>query len=520
MNRFTTLSRFSKKAKIAVAVLLAVAVPTISFASWSPQRPTYTMQSPAPHVTFNSITDNPNYGDERTFFDVKSAANTSTGGFTDTMSVSNGQELLLRTYVHNNAASNLNGANFTGTGVADDTKVRVLIPTGTSNALRSISYVSSSDATPGTVSDTIDLSGNKAFKLDYVEGSAKAYTNAVPAGYAVNDSIVASGAPVGYTGPNGKMPGCLQYAAIVTIKVKVVMPEHTIEKSVRLKGQGPSDWKESVTAKPGDEVEWRIQFKNTGGTQLDDVKIVDALPNGMSVVPNTVELVNSNNPNGFKYGANAVQGRQINVDIGDYGAGSNAFLYFFTKVDQPATDECETITRINKAYATPQGQPTVVDDAQVVVDTEQECEEPFSFKCEGLTAVRVGGKKSREYKFTATAQTQGDVEIKQYVFTFGDDEDATVTANTVNHTYDAPGTYTATAKIITDKGTTQDICKVKIVIKETPEKPEVPEKPAKELPNTGPGEMLLGAFGTGTLGTAARSWYRSKRELKSKLLNR
>src|SRR3981081_2481322 len=111
------LSLLPKKVVAVAAGLVLVAGFTAAVHAWSPDRPTFTMQNPAPYVTFNSITNNPDYGDERTFFDGKDAANTASGGFVDTVNVTSGETVLLRMYVHNNAASNLNGANLDGTGV-------------------------------------------------------------------------------------------------------------------------------------------------------------------------------------------------------------------------------------------------------------------------------------------------------------------------------------------------------------------------------------------------------------------
>ena len=345
--------------------------------AWSPDRPTYTIENPAPHVTFNSITNNPNYGDERTFFDAKDAANTGKGGFVDKVNVQSGQEVLLRVYVHNNAADNLNDPNFTGPGVAKNTKVRIHLPTASANALRANAYVSADNAAPKEVADTVDLAGNGAFSVSYVPGSAVAYTNAVPSGIKLNDSIVTTGAPVGYNQADGVVPGCFKYDMIVTIKVKVQKPAYNVAKTVRFEGQTSSDWKESVTAKPGQTVEWRVAFTNTGSTSLKNVIVLDKVPAGMTVVPGSVRVFNANNPNGHTYQDNqAIQanGTQINVNIGDYAPTANAFVLFKTKV--PAEDklECGTSKFVNEAFATPEGSGSVNDIAQV--ETSKVCVKP------------------------------------------------------------------------------------------------------------------------------------------------
>src|SRR5690242_14541012 len=111
-------SRLPKKVLALSAGFVVVVGATAAAHAWFPDRPTFTMETPASYVTFDSITDNPNEGDERAFFSAKDAANTNSGGFTHSADVTTGETVMLRMYVHNDAASNLNGTNLDGTGVA------------------------------------------------------------------------------------------------------------------------------------------------------------------------------------------------------------------------------------------------------------------------------------------------------------------------------------------------------------------------------------------------------------------
>ena len=365
------ISHMPKKMLFALVTLATVAGITGVVSAWYPDRPTFTIQNPAPYATFNSITNNPNEGDERAFFEVKDATNTQTGGFAHTINnLNDGQELLLRVYVHNNAADNLNDPNFTGPGVARNTRVRVHLPTATANSLRANAYVTADNAQPQEVADNIDLTDDGAFRLEYVAGSARQYTNAVPSGIVLSDNIVTTGALIGYNQADGNVPGCFQYDSIVTVRVRVNAPTYTVAKSVRFEGQTSADWKESIKAQAGQTTDWRIEFKNTGGILLNNVKIVDDVPTGLTVVPGSVRLVNVSNPNGHVFSANAVQanGRQINVGIGDYTPGSNAFVYFKTKVAEEKDLKCGVNQFLNSAYATPEASGTVKDTAEVTAD--------------------------------------------------------------------------------------------------------------------------------------------------------
>ncbi|MDZ7786511.1 MAG: PKD domain-containing protein [Candidatus Saccharibacteria bacterium] len=486
-------SRMSLKVSTAIFALFAVVGIGAVAGAWYPERPTYTIDNPAPHVTFNSVTDNPNYGDERTFFDAKDASNTNSGGFVDRQNVQNGQELLLRVYVHNNAASSLNGENFDGKGVAKNTQVRVHLPSATDNALRANAYISADNATPKVVSDTVDFASEGKFNLEYVPGSATAYTNAVPSGMKLSDNIVTSGAKIGHKSANGVFPGCFEYTAIVTIKVKVKQPRYTVDKQVTTPGS--TDWRETLEANPGDTVSWLVTFKNEGATELKNVKVVDEVPEGLTVVPGTVKLVNGNYPDGYVYPDSAIQanGRQVNVDIGNYKPGVLGYVTFRTKIADKQDLECGRNEIVNKAFATPADHGAIWDTAETRVN--KECDEPEEpvYACDALSVKRISKFK---YEFSANATAENGASIKQYRYDFGDGTEELVTdKSTVTYTYAEDGTYnarltvdfTVDGEMVSDSGQT---CEATITIdKETPDAPEEPEQP-NVLPSTGPADMI------------------------------
>src|SRR5690606_12823421 len=109
MKKLLEILKYAPKRVTAVLLIaLGVLVSGAVIFAWGPSRTTYTIEHPADHVTFDSITNNPNYGDERNFVIAKDASNTSAGGWSDTINVVPGHEYLVRMYVHNNAAENLN----------------------------------------------------------------------------------------------------------------------------------------------------------------------------------------------------------------------------------------------------------------------------------------------------------------------------------------------------------------------------------------------------------------------------
>jgi uncharacterized repeat protein (TIGR01451 family) len=504
MNKLMSfLKRHAKKMSLFAGVAVTVAATAaIATAGFGPDRPTKVYNGPGTpgfdYVTFNSFTNVPNIGDERNFLTGKIAG--ADGGFYDPMTkLRNEDEILMRVYVHNNADPKHNAS---GVGVAKNTKVRVELPSAATSAqsLSAKAYISADNAQPQTIFDTLDMKAENGgfFSLQYVPGSATVTSNEGTS--AVSDSIVTTGVNF------GDEKGCFEYVKLVTYKVKVKMPRYSVAKTVRLKGQGPNDWKESLTVKSGQEVEWRIEFKNIGSTELKSVKIVDEVPAGANPVSNSVKLYNGNYPNGYTYPNTAIQagGKQVNVDIGNYLPNINAFVLFTTKVEQ----ECGVKSLVNKAFATPAGYGAVVDDAKVTVEGKN-CVTNKSYECTALDVVNLGGNK---YQFKVNTAVSGGATVNKYTYNFGDGSEELSTTNaTVEHQYAAPGSYDINVRVLFNVGSEQKDarCTAQVTI------PTTPETPVEELPNTGAGSVVAGIFGTSALVYGVYAFADSRRALKN-----
>lgn len=392
MSKLTSLIRRAPKRFSAVVAMVAAAViaPAIVFA-WGPDRPLYTVANPADHITFNSIKDNPVVGDETNFVVVKDAANTSDGGWQDNITVQPGKEYIVRMYVHNNAATSLNLT-------AVNTRVMASVPTTTGKNVSVSGFVSADNAQPKQVWDDIHFNGSENFNLAYVAGSAKIYNNGyAKSGQGLPDSIVTnSGALVGYNGPDGKVPGCFEYANYVYFKVKpqfaTPSTDFTVKKEVRKSGE--STFVESVNAKPGDTLNYRITYTNTGNAESKDVILKDKLPAGISHVPGSVKIMNANNPGGA-FVADGDKLFSSGINIGAYTAGSNALVIFnATVANNDQLPVCGTNTLRNVASAQPHGQNPKEDDANAVVPKECKPEDKKITVCELATKKIVTIKES------------------------------------------------------------------------------------------------------------------------------
>ncbi|QQS22050.1 DUF11 domain-containing protein [Candidatus Saccharibacteria bacterium] len=326
----------TRAAAVAALAFAVVAVPA-GLLAWGPSRPTFTMANPAPYITFNSITDATNYGDERNFVMIQGAD----GKYTDDVTVENGKEYSVRIYVHNNAASNLNL-------VARDVVAKLNVPTQTADRIQIDGYVNASNANPTSVWDQAVFHGANGtkFNLSYVAGSAF-YKNAVfTSGTPVADSIVSGGAKLGYNAMDGNIPGCFQYSGVVYLKVKATTTDFNLVKTVRKGSTGA--FTESVAANPGDTVEYQLYFKNTGGTNQTNVTIKDVLPADMEYVPGTTYVHDSLGTRKVADGV-TVGG----MTMGSYLPQGDVYIKFAAKVKaNDQLDKCGENTLVNTATAT------------------------------------------------------------------------------------------------------------------------------------------------------------------------
>lgn len=397
------------KASIGVAAVAAVAgAGALVALAYGPSRDTYTMENPADKVTFNSITNNPVLigstniedcekdenkvaCDERYFV----AASEYTGDasqnlWSDETKVEPGKEYVVRMYVHNDAASNLDLQ-------AENVRAIVNLPTTTGTSVTVQGTIRADNAAPKEVWDETNFvsANGQEFNLVYVEGSAK-YTNCDESTRADDrtctstrefqlgtDLLTEGGAQLGYNAMDGVIPGCVGYSGWVTFHVKAQFAEHPnyeIVKDVKIKGEG--EFADSVDAKSGDTLVYKIKFTNTGDVQLNDVILRDTLPAGVTYVPGTTYLVNDQHTDGVnypddKYSLFSNEG----INIGDYLPGGEGVVYFNVTVNDGLSDECGDKTLRNiveaKAYKT-DGSVTDVksDTADVLIDGKV-CTESF-----------------------------------------------------------------------------------------------------------------------------------------------
>ena len=394
---------------ISGSVLVAAVAPALVWA-WGPSRPSFTIEKPADYITFNSITNNPVIGgDEKDFVGIREVG--SNAKWTNNMKVQNGKEYYVRMYVHNNAASNLNL-------VAENVVAKLNVPTTTAKNVTVQGQISASNAKPNTVWDEATFSSDNDFNLAYIAGSALFENNGMGTTKLPDSIVNNTGATLGYSKLDGKIPGCFQYAGYVTVKVKaqVNQPQEKTDidlaKTVRNKTNGEKTWVETVNAKSGDTVQFQIHAKNTGSAGIQNLVIRDILPKGLNYVVGSTKLYNTSNPKGLKVSDNIIQNSGIN--IGSYQPNGDAFVRFDATIsaEQDLT-VCGENTLTNIAQASNQ---KIVKNDTASVKVTKKCETPKNpaYKCEALSLNIV---RKDEKQITYAADTKYSIKDTEFTGT-------------------------------------------------------------------------------------------------------
>lgn len=321
----------------AAGVIGTTALPVANVAAWGDNgggRASYTLDQInsgvlGDKIVFNSIS-NSTIGDEKNFVGARvddgnhGKDNVWNG---NDITIEEGKTYIIRLYVHNNSPKG-------EAATAENVTTTFSVPSTIGTTVQVNGYISASNATPSKYWDYVNFHSDKAFYLDYIEGSALLENNgyAKNGGKTLSDNIIKeSGVKIGYAAEgDGKIPGCYQYAEYVTIKVKPVFVSNNnflVEKKVRFVGE--KEWKENVDAKVGDKVEYQIHYKNLSGASVENVMVADNLPTNMKLVEGTTVLYNTTNPKGLSRGDIITTS---GLNIGGYDDQGDAYIRFQAEV--------------------------------------------------------------------------------------------------------------------------------------------------------------------------------------------
>lgn len=384
-----------KKTFVLFGLMAAVLVPAAIYA-WGPDRATFTMDKPASYVAFNAITDNPNVGDERNFTRIRE---TGTSSWSDVGIMESGKEYEIRMYVHNNAASNLGL-------VANNVRASLNIPRNTYTTDFTVNgFVSADNANPSKVWDQVIIRGDKEFRLQVV--SAKYFNNITGPtnGWNLGNDLFTNtngGALLGYSKQDGKIPGCLQYAGYIIVKVKPEFkevpktPSYDVAKTVN-----------KAAAKPGETLEYTITAKNTGDQDLTNVVIKDVLPS--QIASTTVSVTSAGSYSGNLFGSGLV--------LSKLAVGETATIKITAVVKSVDELDCGD-TKLTNTVSSSTDQDKTEDrtdnnSAETIVD--RTCTEKTPNFDLVKTVDKTSAKPGETLNYTLTFRNTGEVDLTNIV---------------------------------------------------------------------------------------------------------
>lgn len=398
--------------------------------------------------------------------------------------------------------------------IAENVRAKFSVPTtpGKNQVITSTIGGTNTNSLSNSVKVTLDrddaylqyIPGSAIWKHN-VGGRAASEQNIVET--KVSDDIVMGG--TGIVLENQKP--CFEYAASVTILVRVMVPGVKIVKESQVSGQ-TNKWSNDNTAKPGDTMDYKITYQNTGNTVHNNVLIRDSLPPSMSLVPGSTKIY-ANIP-GYENGKAADSDALTSggIYIGSYTAGSGAYITFKAKIKDASALQCGTTTMRNIAVAKPEGFQEHYNVA--VTKVTKDCTETKVPVCDSLSAVV--DNKTKKVTFTLTVTNNGAT-FKQAVYNFGDNSNTLTTdKKTVNHTYTGNGPFTASARVtfaVNGKDTvvTSPNCEVKVSFTDKPVVPPVtPPVQPPTLPETGSGSVVAIVAGISALAAGAHYFIRRR----------
>jgi hypothetical protein len=186
---------------------------------WGPDRPTFTLDHPAPFTTLDSIRNNPDIGDDRGLMAVRDASDGDKGlanAWHFSIKVQPGHVYRVRMYVENSTFDDWSDAAATGT------RVSVSLPTCTGNRIAANGFISSDTAYPSQIWGGITFTSASRFNLAYVPASALLETNGFPNGKAIEgtDFLASKGQVIGHSSLDGIVKAGYKYAEYFSFEVK------------------------------------------------------------------------------------------------------------------------------------------------------------------------------------------------------------------------------------------------------------------------------------------------------------
>lgn len=185
---------------------------------WGPDRPTYTWRFPAHYTVFNSIIDNPVYGDERRFLRGK-RSDESPKAYEAWLSLVPNATYTFYAHLHNNLSTKYSQAS-------DDARLNLRIPwrapADAEEGVQLVALISAKNAEPRTIWSSVRLYNDTEtdIAIDFVPGSATLHTKHLE-GVQLDDQVIGErGALIGGKRLDGVISGNVDEAGYVKFECR------------------------------------------------------------------------------------------------------------------------------------------------------------------------------------------------------------------------------------------------------------------------------------------------------------
>ena len=271
---------------------------------------------------FNRVEHNSEFGDERDFVRIREVG--SSGIFVDEVMLRPGREYEVKVFYHNSAPPEI---AMTSAGMASNVRMRTDFPAslGAGDRQPVWAAISADNTTPREVRAQAYVWAANRVYLRFVPGSSIIHNRGRLNGQNISGLLFSDeGALLGFDTFSGIIPGGLEFAGYVTYRFVVEQPRFDIVKQVRVAGQG--SFANNVRVTPGDEVEFRIEYRNLGEAIQEHVRVRAVLPVGLEYVDGSTRLYN----NEFLSGRDVEDGvvDEWGIGIGNYEFDAVGYVTF------------------------------------------------------------------------------------------------------------------------------------------------------------------------------------------------
>ncbi|MBO1308658.1 hypothetical protein JZO70_20965 [Enterococcus sp. 669A] len=287
-------------------------------AGWGPARKTFSSLNLPDEVVFNSI-ENANLsgffsGDERNFCVIKKVDSSE---WKDEVVLEVGSEYKVINFFHNNSKSI----------TAENVLMQANIPQTVKKdeAKKIYAIIDASNAKPKEVWNSVVIRSMENVSLKLIPESTRIISNGPVNDSKVDDSFFSDGAKIGFDHLDGTIPPN-EYGQVV-YRFEVVQPNFKV--TIRVSRHNENDWQPTLDVKHGELVDFLVEFKNTGHTDMENVIIKMELPKELNYALDSTQIANGSSE--FEP-VDVSDGMTTGYNIGNYSPNSNAFIKFSAKL--------------------------------------------------------------------------------------------------------------------------------------------------------------------------------------------